>query len=106
MATSKPRKKVHRVTGLRVAPPVTPTDELNEQRVNDLLTAFNKDIIRTNPQYQCSACGVDMLIAGRYDKSDRNVEGQSKNCQFDCYACGKRVSPKLKEVSNTPSTTM
>lgn len=57
------------------------------------------DKFKCLPNYQCPHCQTDMMIAGRYDKSEKTVGGVSKPVLHECYQCGKRVTPKSKYSS-------
>lgn len=54
-------------------------------------------VYQNTPHHECPHCHANMMIAGRYDKSDRTVEGMSKPTIHDCYQCGKRVIPQSKK---------
>lgn len=63
-----------------------------EERASSLQDAPGQGMFDTRPNCRCPACGVDMLIAGWYDKSQSTLNGVSQ-CQHECIKCGKRVTP-------------
>lgn len=69
--------------------------------VTALREAPQDNMFQCAAHHECPHCHADMMIAGRYDKSDRTVEGISKPSIHDCYQCGKRVIPQLKGVKTS-----
>lgn len=70
------------------------TDEINRIEMEKVI----QDTLLICAHYQCPVCLIDMNIAGRYDKSERSVEGVSKVMMHQCHGCGKAVTPKLKGI--------
>lgn len=53
-------------------------------------------VYQNKPNCQCPACGIDMMIAGWYDKPEKTTQGDTIKSQHECYSCGKFVIPKQK----------
>jgi hypothetical protein len=67
---------------------------------DDVLVHIPDDVFANRPNCQCPACGVDMMIAGWYDKPAHTIEGKTIKSQHECYSCGKFVIP-IPKVQST-----
>jgi hypothetical protein len=50
------------------------------------------EILAIRPNARCPACAIDMIIAGRYDRDGKNVEGKA-SIRLQCHGCGKLITP-------------
>lgn len=50
-------------------------------------------MFETHSNYRCPLCSVDMMIAGRYDRSEGGANGKARDSLVECCGCGKIVKP-------------
>lgn len=68
-----------------------------------MLTNVPTDVFDTPAQFKCSKCGIDMLIAGAYDKTQNTCQGKSLPLQFVCHSCNTIMVPEMKRPHTVTS---
>lgn len=56
-----------------------------------------REILKLYARYKCSVCGVDLYIAGKYNRQDCAAGGKSVVTSFQCHSCNQVMMPQYTE---------